>query len=427
MGIRHLGPRGRRYVDWITFMSNNNDKQYTTQELNAMSNEDLARLGTELDDVTIAYRKERFPIANDPAEKRAARAVTFWLVLGIIGGLGFLATYIFWPWEYKAHGDEGLLAYTLYTPMLGIISGLCILSLGFAVVLYVKKFIPEEIAVQRRHDGPSEEVDRRTIVALLNDSWQTSTLGRRKLIMGLAGGGAVLAGLTIIAPMGGMIKNPWNPKEGPMDVQGDGTLWTSGWTLVENDVKVYLGRDTAAIAESHTDATGEHWSTTGVSRLVRMRPEDLAAASMETVFPLPAEMVNDGAEYDPAKDVYEHQMHSVHGPRNAVMLIRLRTADAEKVIEREGQESFHYGDYYAYSKICTHIGCPTSLYEAQTNRILCPCHQSQFDALHYGKPVFGPAARALPQLPITVDEEGYLIAAGNFIEPLGPAFWERKS
>lgn len=427
MGIRHLGPRGRRYVDWITFMSNNNDKQYTTQELNAMSNEDLARLGTKLDDVTIAYRKERFPIANDPAEKRAARAVTFWLVLGIIGGLGFLATYIFWPWEYKAHGDEGLLAYTLYTPMLGITSGLCILSLGFAVVLYVKKFIPEEIAVQRRHDGPSEEVDRRTIVALLNDSWQTSTLGRRKLIMGLAGGGAVLAGLTIIAPMGGMIKNPWNPKEGPMDVQGDGTLWTSGWTLVENDVKVYLGRDTAAIAESHTDATGEHWSTTGVSRLVRMRPEDLAAASMETVFPLPAEMVNDGAEYDPAKDVYEHQMHSVHGPRNAVMLIRLRTADAEKVIEREGQESFHYGDYYAYSKICTHIGCPTSLYEAQTNRILCPCHQSQFDALHYGKPVFGPAARALPQLPITVDEEGYLIAAGNFIEPLGPAFWERKS
>ncbi|MDN6131573.1 MAG: menaquinol-cytochrome C reductase, partial [Corynebacterium casei] len=53
--------------------------------------------------------------------------------------------------------------------------------------------------------------------------------------------------------------------------------------------------------------------------------------------------------------------------------------------------------------------------------------QSQFDALHYGKPVFGPAARALPQLPITVDEEGYLVAQGNFIEPIGPAFWERKS
>ena len=70
---------------------------------------------------------------------------------------------------------------------------------------------------------------------------------------------------------------------------------------------------------------------------------------------------------------------------------------------------------------------PTSLYEAQTNRILCPCHQSQFDALHYGKPVFGPAARALPQLPIAVDEEGYMYAKGNFVEPVGPAFWERRS
>ena len=148
---------------------------------------------------------------------------------------------------------------------------------------------------------------------------------------------------------------------------------------------------------------------------------------METVFPLYPEDVNDGSEYDPERDVYEHHMHSIHGPRNPVMLIRLRSQDAEKVVEREGQEDFHYGDYYAYSKICTHIGCPTSLYEAQTNRILCPCHQSQFDALHYGKPVFGPAARALPQLPVTVDEDGYLIANGNFIEPVGPAFWERQS
>ncbi len=408
-------------------MSNNTNKQYTAQELNSMSNDDLARLGTELDDVTIAYRKERFPVANDPAEKRAARSVGIWAALGILGGIGFLLTYIFWPWEYQGHGDDGLMWYTLYTPMLGITSGLCILSLGIAGVLYVKKFIPEEIAVQRRHDGPSEEVDRRTIVALLNDSWQTSTLGRRKVLQGLLAGGAVMAGLTIVAPLGGMIKNPWRPQEGPMDVMGDGTLWTSGWTLQEQGIKLYLGRDTGAIAESHTGESGQHWTTTGVSRLVRMRPEDLAAASMETVFPLTEEDVNDGDLYDPQRDVYTNHMHAIHGPRNAVMLIRLRTADAEKVVEREGQESFHYGDYYAYSKICTHIGCPTSLYEAQTNRILCPCHQSQFDALHYGKPVFGPAARALPQLPITVDEEGYLIADGNFIEPLGPAFWERKS
>ena len=402
-----------------------NEKNYSDKDLNGMSNGELARLGTELDDVTVAYRKERFPIDNDPAEKRASRAVALWLGIGVLSAIAFLGVYIAWPWQYKGLGDEGLTLYTFYTPLLGITAGLAILSLGFAVVLYVKTIIPEEIAVQRRHDGPSSEVDRRTIVALLNDSWETSTLGRRKVLQGLLGMSAVLVGLVIAAPLGGMIKNPW--KAGKLGIQGDGTLWTSGWTLTEKGVKLYLGRDTGALAGKHETDAGEHYSTQGVTRLVRMRPEDLAAAAMETVFPLPEEDVNDGDLYDPTRDVYETHMHSIHGPRNAVMLIRLRSSDAAKVVERVGQEDFHFGDYYAYSKICTHIGCPTSLYEAQTNRILCPCHQSQFDALHYGKPVFGPAARALPQLPITVDEDGYLVAAGNFVEPVGPAFWERKS
>ena len=280
--------------------------------------------------------------------------------------------------------------------------------------------------MQRRHDGRSSELDRRTTTALLNDAWETSTLGRRKALKGLLGTAGVLTGLMVIAPLGGMIRNPWKVRH-ELDYHGDGTLWTHGWTVQDQGVKVYLGRDTGAIAELHEGEVGSHYSTAGVSRLVRMRPEDLAAAAMETVFPLYPEDVNDGAEYDPKRDVYENHMHSIHGPRNSVMLIRLRSQDAKRVVEREGQEDFHYGDYYAYSKICTHIGCPTSLYEAQTNRILCPCHQSQFDALQYGKPIFGPAARALPQLPVTVDEDGYLIANGNFIEPVGPAFWERQS
>ncbi|AZA11795.1 cytochrome bc1 complex Rieske iron-sulfur subunit [Corynebacterium gerontici] len=403
----------------------NNDKNYTEKDLNGMSNDDLARLGTELDGVTVAFRKERFPIDNDPASKRASRTVGIWLGIGIVSAIAFLAVYLFWPWHYKALGQEGLWTYTLYTPLLGLTAGLAILGLGIGATLYVKKIIPEEIAVQRRHDGPSDEVDRRTIVALLNDSWQTSTLGRRKVIKSMLGVGGLLAGLVVIAPLGGMVKNPW--KKGHLGIQGDGTLWTSGWTLHEEGVKLYLGRDTGVIAEKHKNSVGEHYTTQGVTRLVRMRPEDLAAAAMETVFPLPADLVNDGDKYNAKADVYEEHMHSIHGPRNAVMLIRLRSQDAKRVVERENQENFHYGDYYAYSKICTHIGCPTSLYEAQTNRILCPCHQSQFDALHYGKPVFGPAARALPQLPITVDEEGYLVAAGNFIEPVGPAFWERRS
>ncbi|HEY2577426.1 MAG TPA: Rieske 2Fe-2S domain-containing protein [Streptosporangiaceae bacterium] len=78
-----------------------------------------------------------------------------------------------------------------------------------------------------------------------------------------------------------------------------------------------------------------------------------------------------------------------------------------------------------YSKICTHVGCPVALYEQTTHRILCPCHQSTFDAPKGATVLFGPAPRPLPQLPLMVDAEGYLAAAGDFNEPVGPSFWER--
>ena len=79
----------------------------------------------------------------------------------------------------------------------------------------------------------------------------------------------------------------------------------------------------------------------------------------------------------------------------------------------------------AYSKICTHVGCPVALYEQTTHHILCPCHQSTFDATKGAQVLFGPAPRPLPQLPITTDAQGYLIAASDYREPVGPSFWER--
>lgn len=79
----------------------------------------------------------------------------------------------------------------------------------------------------------------------------------------------------------------------------------------------------------------------------------------------------------------------------------------------------------AYSKICTHVGCPVSLYEQTTHHILCPCHQSTFNAPKGAEVIFGPAARPLPQLPITTNAEGYLVAMSDFHEPVGPSFWER--
>jgi ubiquinol-cytochrome c reductase iron-sulfur subunit len=80
----------------------------------------------------------------------------------------------------------------------------------------------------------------------------------------------------------------------------------------------------------------------------------------------------------------------------------------------------------AYSKICTHVGCPAALYEQTTHHILCPCHQSTFDAARGAQVIFGPATRPLPQLPMTTDAQGYLVARSDFTEPVGPSFWERS-
>ena len=79
----------------------------------------------------------------------------------------------------------------------------------------------------------------------------------------------------------------------------------------------------------------------------------------------------------------------------------------------------------AYSKICTHVGCPAALYEQTTHHILCPCHQSTFDATRGAAVIFGPATRPLPQLPITIDSEGYLVAQSDFPSRWDPSFWER--
>jgi ubiquinol-cytochrome c reductase iron-sulfur subunit len=83
--------------------------------------------------------------------------------------------------------------------------------------------------------------------------------------------------------------------------------------------------------------------------------------------------------------------------------------------------------YVAYSKVCTHAGCPVGLYRASEHMLICPCHQSTFDVLHGATPVFGPAGRALPQLPIAMAEDGTFVALGDFPEPVGPAFWNLTS
>jgi ubiquinol-cytochrome c reductase iron-sulfur subunit len=89
----------------------------------------------------------------------------------------------------------------------------------------------------------------------------------------------------------------------------------------------------------------------------------------------------------------------------------------------EGREAWVPEGCVAFSKICTHAGCPVGLYRAEAKQLLCPCHQSTFDVTTGCTPVFGPAARPLPQLPMEIDEAGFLVATGDFKEPVGPSFW----
>jgi ubiquinol-cytochrome c reductase iron-sulfur subunit len=103
----------------------------------------------------------------------------------------------------------------------------------------------------------------------------------------------------------------------------------------------------------------------------------------------------------------------------------LLQVDIEEFNPVAGREGWVVGDIVAYSKLCTHTGCPVGLYQTDLDLLLCPCHQSTFDVLNGAEPVFGPAARPLPQLPLAVDEEGFLVATGDFSAPVGGGFWDR--
>jgi ubiquinol-cytochrome c reductase iron-sulfur subunit len=110
-------------------------------------------------------------------------------------------------------------------------------------------------------------------------------------------------------------------------------------------------------------------------------------------------------------------------PDSPTLLIRTR-ADQE-MDPLPGREDWTPENLVAYSKLCTHTGCPVGLYQAEFGLLLCPCHQSTFDVLRSAEPIFGPAARPLPQLPLAIDDDGAVIATGDFSDPVGPGFWDR--
>jgi ubiquinol-cytochrome c reductase iron-sulfur subunit len=336
-----------------------------------MSADEVMIAAAEADGVYIVHRRERFPIAGTKAERRAERTIAGLFVLAFLAAVGFIVVFCAVPFHWHLPG-QGSQNFVYFTPLLGALLGLALACIGIGVVLWAKWLMPEEEAVQDRHDGPSDESEQILTAASLLSGFEDTGVARRSMLkstLGLAG--AALGAVPLVALVGAMIKKP---NEGPGQSLFH-TLFADGVPIVYSD-----GR--------------------------RVSPDDLEAGGIATVFPgVPG---------------------GVKAGDSPTLLIRLRPGQVVK--SRKGQEGYAWGDYVAYSKICTHAGCPASLYEQQTGRLLCPCHQSQFDVLQDAKPIFGPSTRSLPKLPLSVEVvEGrhYFVAKGDFPEAIGPAFWER--
>jgi len=344
----------------------------SAEEAARLSAEEAMIVGAEADGVYIVHRRERFPIAGTKAERRAERTVAGVFLIAFLAAVGFIVVFCgLVPYEWRLPGT-GNQNYRFFTPLIGSLLGIALAAIGVGVVLWAKWLLPEEEAVQDRHDGASDMTEQILGAGTLTSGFQDLGIARRSMLkttLGLAGG--ALGVVPLVALVGAMIKKP---NRGPRQSLFH-TPFAAGVPIV-----YYDGR--------------------------RVSPDDIQPGGLATVFP--------GVE------------GGTRESDSPTLLIRLRPGQTVKA--RKGQADFGWGDYVAFSKICTHAGCPASLYEQKTGRLLCPCHQSQFDVLQDAKPVFGPATRSLPKLPLgveIVDGKQYFVAKGDYPEAIGPSFWER--
>jgi ubiquinol-cytochrome c reductase iron-sulfur subunit len=178
--------------------------------------------------------------------------------------------------------------------------------------------------------------------------------------------------------------------------------------------------------------------------LVRTGGLALGALGVAALFPIRSLGVGPGrslsrTEWRPGRRVVDEAGHPLRPdqlPVHSVLTVypegHVESGDSQALLIRlppevapPGPEGWAVGGLVAFSKICTHAGCPVGLYQAATQELFCPCHQSTFSVRQGAAPIFGPATRPLPQLPIDVDGEGFLVALSDFPEPVGPGFWSR--
>ena len=308
---------------------------------------------------------------HDPvAEKRAERQVSGLFILGTLSAIGFIASYV------GIKSDQYIFLPLLGTTnaqqlALGMSLALALLFVGFGAVHWAKVLMSGEEHVNLRHEMRSAEDDRKELVEKFSKGAEDSGLGRRSLIkrtLGAALALVTISPLIILRDLGPL------PKK-----ELEKTNWRTGSRLI-------------------TDPGG-----------IPLKASDLEVGGVAHVLPeLP-----DG-QNETLNDLV----------RDPVLVIRLRPEDLHLNAQ---QTNWTHDGIIAFSKICTHMGCAVGLYEQQTHHLLCPCHQSTFDVTTGASVIFGPAARPLPQLAITVDSEGYLVAQHGFTEAVGPSFWERSS
>jgi ubiquinol-cytochrome c reductase iron-sulfur subunit len=333
---------------------------------------------------------ERYPIADPGIEEhvprltdvdenafdRATRQVATMFGLVPVLAIAFVVVYFFVPRNVSI--NFGFVNADAQHLGLGLTLGLAILLIGVGAVQWARQLMVDNEIADERHEATSSPEDRVAILKDLETGVQESQITRRKVLgRSLIGalGVLVLPVLALFADLGP------KPTKKLRAATIESTIWKEGIRLV-SDV-TYLPIKASSLQ---------------IGQLVNAEPENLK--EME------------GVAFNQAK------------AKAAIIIVRM---DPNSIRIPDSRKDWGVGGILCYSKICTHVGCPISLWEQQTHHLLCPCHQSTFDLGDAGVVVFGPAARALPQLPITVDSEGYLVARSGFTVPVGPSYFERDS
>ncbi|RSN59664.1 cytochrome bc1 complex Rieske iron-sulfur subunit [Actinomadura sp. WAC 06369] len=318
---------------------------------------------------------------DEQSARRAERVVALLFLLAFAASVAFIAYYI--GWSGRDGGMHGILRAQESNFWLGGTMAAAFLLMAAGVTLWVRRLMTSKPITQERHELVSDAETRAAFTQDFLEGAADSGITKRPLLrrtLLLAAAPLGLAPLVLLRDLG-----PLPEKR----------LRHTHWAAAVEKAKQEGKKGVRLVVDgTHKPLKVSDFATPG---------------SMITVLP-------EGLE----EQVDEHDVLT-EVAKAVTILINVPAGDFKPA---EGRENWHVNGIVAYSKVCTHVGCPAALYEQTTHHILCPCHQSTFDATDAAKVVFGPAARPLPQLPLSV-EDGYIIATSDFPEPVGPSFWER--